>query len=78
MEEGHLLFAVKRVCQTTKSPQGDKPWSNRLEKLDVSRQDQVWVSDITYVRLKGHFIQVCLLMRVDDYRLKTVPQEVLQ
>ena len=39
--------------------QGEKPWTNLLETLEV---DQVWVSDITYVRLKGRFIYVCLLM----------------
>ena len=64
MKENNLLVSVKRVCQTTKSLQGNKPWSNLLETLDVSRRDQVWVSDITYVRLKGHFIYVCLLMDV--------------
>ena len=35
-----------------------------LETLEVSHQDQVWVADITYVRLKGRFIYVCLLMDV--------------
>ena len=40
------------------------PWDNRLENLEVSRRDQVWVSDITYVRLKGHFVYVSLLMDV--------------
>ena len=64
MKANNLLVAVKRACQTTKSLQGEKPWGNRLETLDVSRQDQVWVSDITYVRLKGRFIYVCLLMDV--------------
>ena len=60
----NLLVAVKRASQTTKSLQGEKPWRNRLETLEVSRQDQVWVSDITYVRLQGRFIYVCLLMDV--------------
>ena len=64
MKEKNLLVSVKRACQTTKSLQGAKPWSNRLENLEVSRQDQVWVGDITYVRLKGRFIYVCLLMDV--------------
>ena len=64
MQENNLLVSVKRACQTTKSLQGDKPWSNRLETLEVSRQDQVWVGDITYVRLKQRFIYVCLLMDV--------------
>ena len=43
MKEKELLVSVKRACQTTKSLQGDKPWRNLLETLEVSRQDQVWV-----------------------------------
>ena len=70
MKEKNLLVSLKRACQTTKSLQGEKPWSNRLENLDVSRQDQVWVSDITYVRLNGRFIYVCLLMDVFTRMIK--------
>jgi len=64
MKKNNLLVSIKRACQTTKSLQGEKPWSNLLENLEVSRQDQVWVADITYVRLKERFIYVCLLMDV--------------
>ena len=64
MKENHLLVSVKRACRTTRSLQGDKPWSNLLEDLQVSHQDQVWVGDITYVRLNGRFIYLCLLMDV--------------
>ena len=64
MKEKNLLVSIKRAGQTTKSLQGDKPWSNLLEDLEVSHQDQVWVADITYVRLKGRFIYVSLLMDV--------------
>ena len=64
MKEMNFLVSVKRAGQTTKSLQGDKPWTNLLEKLEVSHQDQVWVGDITYVRLNGRFIYVCLLMDV--------------
>ena len=70
MKENHLLVSVKRACQTTKSLQGEKPWSNLLENLDVSHQDQVWVADITYVRLNGRFIYVCLLMDVFTRMIK--------
>ena len=70
MKNSNLLVSVKRACQTTKSLQGEKPWSNRLENLDVSRQDQVWVADITYVRLNGRFIYVCLLMDVFTRMIK--------
>ena len=34
------------------------------EDLEISHQDQVWVADITYVRLKERFIYVALLMDV--------------
>ena len=64
MKKSNLLVAVKRACQTTKSLQGDKPWTDRLETLEVSRRDQVWVGDITYVRLKGRFVYLALLMDV--------------
>ena len=64
MKEMNLLVSIKRAAQTTRSLQGEKPWSNLLETLEVSHQDQVWVADITYVRLKGRFIYVCLLMDV--------------
>ena len=64
MKANNLLVSIKRACQTTKSLQADKPWSNRLENLEVCRQDQVWVADITYIRLKGRFIYLCLLMDV--------------
>ena len=64
MKTNNLLVSVKRAGQTTKSLQGEKPWSNLLETLEVSHQDQVWVADITYVRLKRRFVYVSLLMDV--------------
>ena len=64
MKEENLSVSVKRLCQTTKSLHEERPWVNRLQTLEVSRCDQVWVGDITYVRLKGHFIYVALLMDV--------------
>ena len=65
MKSANLSVAVKRICcQTTNSIDGLRPWVNRLETLEVSRCDHVWVGDITYVRLKGRFIYVCLLMDV--------------
>ena len=64
MKDNDLLVSVKRACRTTRSLQGDKPWSNLLENVEISHQDQVWVGDITYVRLNGRFIYLCLLMDV--------------
>ena len=64
MKAANLSVAVKRVCQTTKSIDGVRPWVNRLENVEVSQCDQVWVGDITYVRLKARFVYVSLLMDV--------------
>ena len=64
MKSGNLCVAVKRACQTTHSIKDVGLWGNRLKTLDICRGDQVWVGDITYVRLKGHFVYVALLMDV--------------
>ena len=64
MKEENLSVSVKRACQTTHSLDGPQPWQNRLKTLDICRCDQVWVGDITYVRLKHRFIYVALLMDV--------------
>ena len=64
MKEENLSVSVKRVCQTTRSLAGQGPWVNRVENLEISQEDQVWVGDITYVRLKHRFIYVALLMDV--------------
>ena len=64
MKEAHLLVTVKRACQTTQSLRGLGQWVNRLENLDICRRNQVWVGDITYVRLKGQFVYVSVLMDV--------------
>ena len=64
MKEGSLSVSIKRVCRTTRSLEAAHPWGNRIQNLDICRCDQVWVGDITYVRLKRRFIYVALLMDV--------------
>ena len=64
MKEENLSVSVKRACQTTHSADGPQPWRNCLKDLEVSQCDQVWVGDITYVRLKHRFIYLALLMDV--------------
>ena len=70
MKAAHLSVSVKRACQTTHSADGPHPWQNRLKSLEICRCDQVWVGDITYVRLKGRFIYVALLMDVFTRRIR--------
>ena len=64
MKADNLTVAVKRACRTTQSLQRRHQWGNRIDNLAITQCDQVWVGDITYVRLKGHFVYVALLMDV--------------
>ena len=64
MKSANLSVCVKRACQTTESFDCERQWVNRLANLDICRRNQVWVGDITYVRLKGHFVYVSVLMDV--------------
>ena len=65
MKAANLSVSVKRICQTPRSLEGETPWVNRVEPLEVCRADQVWVADITYIRKpKQRFIYLALLMDV--------------
>ena len=64
MKADNLSVAVKRACQTTQSVDGLGQWVNRVENLDICRRNQVWVGDITYVRLKEQFVYAAVLMDV--------------
>ena len=64
MKEENLSVSVKCACQTTRSLEGSHPWVNRIQTLEISREDHVWVGDLTYVRLNRRFIYVALLMEV--------------
>ena len=64
MKSENLSVGIKRRHQTTTSLDGAGPWMNRVRSLDICRPDQVWVGDITYVRLKRRFVYVAVLMDV--------------
>ena len=72
MKSANLSVSVKRICQTTRSLREVSPWVNRLQTVEVSRCDHVWVGDITYVRLKGHFIYVAV---VAERLIRTLKEE---
>ena len=64
MKAANLSVSVKRICQTTSSLEGETPWVNRVQHLDICRADQVWVADITYIQLKQNFIYLAVVMDV--------------
>ena len=68
MKEDNLSVSVKRACQTPESLVScERQWVNRLANLDICRRNQVWVGDITYVRLKGHFVYYITLLTRGEY-----------
>jgi len=65
MRSMSLLRSVKRVkIRTTNSEHGFLRFPNLMEDLVVSFPDQVWVADITYIRLKRIFVYLAVLMDV--------------
>jgi transposase InsO family protein len=56
--------APARRVRTTDSAHAFPRHPNRVAGLAVVRPDQVWVADITYVRLRSEFVYLAVLMDV--------------
>lgn len=65
MREMGLLRPVKRkTVRTTHSVHAYPRYPNRVAGLVITRPDQVWVSDITYIRLRTEFVYLAVIMDV--------------
>ncbi len=65
MDEGGLLGRKpKAKVRTTNWEHGFRRWPNLVEDLEIVRPDQVWVSDITYIRLALGFVYLAVIMDV--------------
>jgi len=67
---GLLVQRRKRYAVTTNSRHWMKKYTNLILDVTVDRPDQVWVSDITYIRLKDGFCYLSLI--TDLYSRKIV------
>jgi putative transposase len=56
--------APPRRVRTTDSNHPFPRYPNLVEGLAVGRPDQVWVADITYVRLRSEFVYLAVIMDV--------------
>lgn len=54
----------QRRCRTTNSNHSFKRYPNRVDGLRIERPNQVWVGDITYIRLGSEFVYLAVLMDV--------------
>ena len=65
MGEMNLLVKRKRYKRgTTDSRHGYRRYRNHMKGLKVTRPDQVWVADITHVRLRSEEVYLSILMDV--------------
>jgi transposase InsO family protein len=65
MREMGLLAKKKRKTRKTTNSEHDFPrYPNLVQDLEIVRPDQVWVSDITYIRLRDEFVYLAVIMDV--------------
>jgi transposase InsO family protein len=65
MGEMGLTAKTKRKTRRTTNSAHDLPrYANLVQDLSIARPDQVWVADITYVRLKRDFVYLAVIMDV--------------
>lgn len=66
MREDNLLCITKRkfIPQTTDSNHNHRVYPNLAKDLGVSTINQLWVADITYIRLVKEFVYLAVIMDV--------------
>jgi transposase InsO family protein len=65
MEELNIHGAPPTRGKRTTNSNHDYPrYPNLVKDLEITRPDQVWVADITYIRLRQEFVYLAILMDV--------------
>ena len=65
MAQKELLRPVKRSKKRTTDSQHPYPrYRNLVKDLEIRYPDQVWVSDVTYIRLQHDFVYLAIIMDV--------------
>lgn len=68
-ERGMLIRPRTRYVRTTNSNHHYRKWSNLIKNMEILRPEQVWVSDITYIRTKKGFLYLSLVTDVYSRKL---------
>lgn len=70
MREQSLQCQIKRRwVKTTDSDHGYRIYANQLKGLEVSRRNQVWVADITYIRILTGFLYLAVVLDLFSRRV---------
>ena len=62
--EGLLRPVKRRKCRTTNSDHPYPRYANLVKDLEITYPEQVWVCDITYIRLGQGFVYLAIVMDV--------------
>jgi transposase InsO family protein len=57
-----LCLRKKAFCRTTDSAHGLPVYPNLVPALQVNATDQLWVADITYIRLQREFVYLAVVL----------------
>jgi transposase InsO family protein len=60
-DEGLLIRRRRKYVRTTNSEHGFKTYDNKIKELAITRPNQVWVSDITYLSTAEGFMYLALI-----------------
>jgi transposase InsO family protein len=63
-ELGILADRPPAKVRTTNSQHDFRRYPNRVKDVTVIRPDQIWVADITYIKLRQDFVYLAVLMAV--------------
>lgn len=83
MQEDNLLCLTKRkFVVTTDSAHGLKTYPNLAGSMEVSGLNQLWIADITYIRLEAEFVYLAVILdaysrRVIGWHLDNTMEESL-
>jgi transposase InsO family protein len=69
-----FLKKKRRYVRTTNSKHGYSVYPNLVKGLKVNKLNQVWVSDITYIRIANGFVYLAVV--IDLYSRKVVGWEI--
>lgn len=64
MRAANLLVHVRQYVRTTDSTHGFGRFPNRIRGLAIVRPDQLWCSDLTYIRLPREFVYLAIVLDV--------------
>jgi len=69
-EDNLLCFRKRKFVVTTDSSHGWKVYPNLAGRMALTGMDQLWIADITYIRLRDEFVYVAVIL--DAYSRRVI------